>query len=417
MQGDWIRHPTNGVAVVFVHGVLSSAEKSWRHANGTWWPSLLAEDEAAPPVGVWAFSYRTDLFSGSYRIGDAVDALKAHMRLDGLFDCHTIVFVAHSMGGLVVRKLLVERREDFRDRGISVGLFLVASPSLGSGYANWLELVARAVGHTQADALRFSDTNAWLLDLDKEFKNLKEAGHLRLVGKELAEDVALFLRPFNRKPIVESFSALRFFGEPYKVPGSDHSSVAAPEGPRAIQHRLLLDFLRNMPPPAPRGLPVEAELRGRLEARLSACRDADVPYRTYHRLAALFAMRSGFTRHCFEIAAPLNTDRIQEWLRQAILIQAGSERGFAGAEASVAEDMAALGATAIALEDGASEVDERHLLLALLAQRSSGTMAKIADALGEVAYVAIGAAAQSLTPAKVTQDQSMLPTLRRNGDS
>src|SRR5262249_50858753 len=113
-------------------GVLSSGDTCWQNANVTYWPSLLASEPTMDRVGVYVFTYRTDMFSGTYRLGDAVDALKEQMRLDGGFDCRALIFVAHSMGGLVARKLLVERVTELRDTGISVGLFLVASPSLGA---------------------------------------------------------------------------------------------------------------------------------------------------------------------------------------------------------------------------------------------------------------------------------------------
>ena len=98
------------------------------------------------------------------------------------------------MGGIVVRKFLVERVQDLLDRKIEVGLYLVASPSLGSNYANWLEPIAKFAGHAQAQALRFSQDNQWLNDLDKTFQNLKESGRLLLHGKELVEDKFVTLK-------------------------------------------------------------------------------------------------------------------------------------------------------------------------------------------------------------------------------
>jgi hypothetical protein len=147
---------------------------------------------------VYVFTYQTDFFSGAYRLGNAVDALKEHLRLDGVLACHRIVFVCHSMGGILVRKLLVERAQDFIDRDTGVGLFLIASPSLGSTYANWLGGLAALLNHSQADALRFGRDNPWLRDLDKEFQNLKEAGRLRMRGKELVEDKFIVLRRWCR---------------------------------------------------------------------------------------------------------------------------------------------------------------------------------------------------------------------------
>ena len=190
MRGDWLWRSDDAV-VVFVHGVLSSGDTCWQSDEGAYWPRLVVDDPLAADVGVYVYTYRTGLLSGSYRLGDAVDDIKERMRLDGVLGCRTIVFVAHSMGGILVRKLLVERADDFK--ATNVGLFLVASPSLGSDYANILEPLARLVGHTQADTLRFSQTNSSLMDLDTQFKNLRSSDRLALSGKELAEDVFIKL--------------------------------------------------------------------------------------------------------------------------------------------------------------------------------------------------------------------------------
>lgn len=42
------------------------------------------------------------------------------MKLDGIFNRRTIIFVAHSMGGIIARKLLVERVLEFKDKVIRV---------------------------------------------------------------------------------------------------------------------------------------------------------------------------------------------------------------------------------------------------------------------------------------------------------
>jgi len=252
MQGTWIREPQGDTSVIFVHGILSSGDACWRHANGTYWPALLTQEKELESVGVYVFTYRVDIFSGNYHLGDAVDALKEHLRLDRLLDSNRLIFVCHSMGGLVVRQLLVVRQAEFIERKTEVGLFLVASPSLGAGYANWLSGLARLLGNTQVPALRFAQDNVWLNDLDTNFQNLKEAGRLSLTGKELVEDQFLVLHKFWRKQVVEPYSGARYFGEHYKVPHSDHATIAKPENREAIQHRLLCRFILDMlqSPPA-----------------------------------------------------------------------------------------------------------------------------------------------------------------------
>src|SRR5262249_52084406 len=154
--------------VVFVHGILSSGEAAWANEHGAYWPQLLKDEESLNELGIYVYTYQTGILSGSYSLNDVVDDLKERMKLDKLFESKQIVFVCHSMGGLVVRKFLVERLIDLIQHEIEIGLFLVASPSLGSKYADWLSQLANLLGNVQVTALRFNQENTWLNDLDKQ---------------------------------------------------------------------------------------------------------------------------------------------------------------------------------------------------------------------------------------------------------
>ena len=243
MQGEWIRKPQGEASAIFVHGILSSGETSWRNENGSYWPELLKNEPELAPLGIYVFTYQTGIFSGSYRIGDIVDALKEHMRLDGVLKCNRLIFVCHSMGGIVVRKFIVERAAELIGAGKEIDLYLVASPSLGATYADWLSPIAQLFGHAQADALRFVRNNDWLKDLDKEFVNLKEGRTLKIKGKELIEDKFVVLPKLFGRQVVEPFSGAKYFGEQFKVPASDHFSIAKPGDKNAMQHRLLRQFI------------------------------------------------------------------------------------------------------------------------------------------------------------------------------
>ncbi|MGH8560016.1 MAG: esterase/lipase family protein [Methylococcales bacterium] len=246
MHNMWLREPRNGATVVFVHGILSNSASCWQQANGCTWPGLLKNEQELEDWGIYVYGYETGIFSGTYSLNDVVDDLKERFfNLDKVAENRRIVFVCHSMGGIAVRKFLVERVNDLLDRDIQLGLFLVASPSLGSSYANWLTQLARFMGHTQADALRFTQENTWLNGLDKEFQNLKESGRLKMSGKELIEDKFVVLQKIWHKQVVEPFAGARYFGEPYKVPGSDHFSIAKPKDSGAVQHRLLVAFIKS----------------------------------------------------------------------------------------------------------------------------------------------------------------------------
>ena len=243
MDSQWLREPARNASVVFIHGVLSSSKSCWQNANGTTWPELVRNDQSLEGVGIYLYTYATSFFSGSYRLGDIVDDLKERIRLDRVNRSNHLVFICHSMGGIVARAYLVDQQAELIRARHRIGLFLVASPSLGSAWATWLSPLARLFGHAQARDLRFVRGNTWLEDLDKQFLNLKESGTLPISGKELVEDKSVIRPGFWWRPIVDAFSAARYFGERCKVQGSDHCSIAKPAGPGDIQHQLLRQFI------------------------------------------------------------------------------------------------------------------------------------------------------------------------------
>jgi pimeloyl-ACP methyl ester carboxylesterase len=242
-----LRKSSSGKSIIFAHGVLSDGEGAWGRPP---WPQLLIDDGDLGEYGVYVFSYRTSLTSGTYSIGDATRTLKAHFDLEELWSQDRIVFVGHSMGGIIIRKFITTNQIRLASERIDVGLFLIASPSLGARAATTITALSWIFGHTQVLALRFSQTNTWLNDLDAEFMTLKESGSLHLVGKELVEDKALSVKRWFglKRQLVEPFAAARYFGEPLKIADSDHISIAKPGSPKALQYRLLKRFLQTFSP-------------------------------------------------------------------------------------------------------------------------------------------------------------------------
>lgn len=244
-QGKWVRKAKNGINVIFIHGINSS-EDCWRNKNGSYWPKLLEDESELADIGIYVFSYRTGLNTGFYSLSDIVDSLREYFKLDNLVSSVGVIFVCHSMGGIVARRFLVNQYSTLIERGLNkIGLFLVASPSLGSEYANMLGLISSVMGHTQANALKFSQANVWLNDLDKDFINLKTNKNLRIKGKELIEDLPLYGKGLIKKQVVKPFSGAKYFKDPFTVPGSDHSTIATPNDRNAVQHRLLVKFIKE----------------------------------------------------------------------------------------------------------------------------------------------------------------------------
>lgn len=243
MRESWLQRPQSNTAIVFVHGIFSSSAKCWTHKNGVCWPEMVRTSPTLSHLGVYLFEYKTGAFAGSYGLPDAVDSLKEHWKLDGLDLLTNVIFVCHSMGGIVTRKFLLDNAVNLQ--GKRIGIFLLGSPTLGSKLATGLAPLARFFGNEQAAILSYVKNNPWLKDLHKGFKNLKEAGTLDIQGKELIEDKPSF---WSGKKIVQDHSAAVYFGDPYKVPDADHSGISKPSSDRAVQHRMLEQFVSQFAP-------------------------------------------------------------------------------------------------------------------------------------------------------------------------
>lgn len=244
----YLKEGSGDCFVIFIHGVLSDGEKCWRHPNGTYWPDLLVQDKILGDLDILVYTYETNIFSAGYNLDDVVADLRERMRIAAIEAKPRIVFVCHSMGGAVARRYLVRRQLDGDAAEIrtTFGLFLVASPSLGSKWADWLQPIAEFLGHDQADALRFSAKNGWLRALDIDFQALIASKKEELQGRELIEDKFIVGGFFFAPKVVERISAARHFPNPLKIAGSDHSSIAKPESTDALQHQALRAFIKSL---------------------------------------------------------------------------------------------------------------------------------------------------------------------------
>jgi pimeloyl-ACP methyl ester carboxylesterase len=188
-----VRESASDLIVIFVHGILSSGETAWGHPS---WPELLANDPdlQGQDIGVFVFTYQTSLRSRSYSVADVSDALREHFTLADLWRVGKVVFVCHSLGGIVVRRFLVANQARLIKLQPTIGLFLVATPSLGSRDANLFSLLSYTLQHTQAAALRFSQANTSLDELHRDFRTLLNSRQLTIKGRELTEDKAIKLK-------------------------------------------------------------------------------------------------------------------------------------------------------------------------------------------------------------------------------
>jgi hypothetical protein len=123
--------------------------------------------------------------------------------------------------------MLLRYYEHFKNK--ELGLFLVASPSRGSEWADRLKGLSSHVQHKMA--LQLSRDSEYVVRLDKLFSELVARRKIwMLVGMDVFE--SRFVVPYwyflERTVVVDPDESRYYFGEPRLVPASDHFSISKP---------------------------------------------------------------------------------------------------------------------------------------------------------------------------------------------
>lgn len=278
----WYHYNDADAVLVFVHGVLSDSRGCWLYKDevtkesACYWPDIIKSDARFKDVGIYLAGYHTKVDSGDFPIQQCAVEVYSYLKTTDpqgrrpVMDKNKIIFVCHSMGGIVARYLLCEQRDAFKDR--KVGIVLIASPSYGSKVARSLDEVIYLYNHAQGKQLKWG--NAILRDLDRRFKNLNDSKQMPgLSGVEFFENRFMirwkWLPLFARTKIVTEESAARYFGDAKQIGGSDHSSICKPMGISDTVHQYLLEFLQDKDLlPSPKLPAVGAEQNVNAEAQL-----------------------------------------------------------------------------------------------------------------------------------------------------
>jgi pimeloyl-ACP methyl ester carboxylesterase len=174
--------------VIFVHGLNGNARDYWFPPGEPekYWPAWLGED--LPDVGVWSLGYENAAFkerkftflgSKGYRgfampLVDRADDVLLRLGLEGVGE-RPLVFVGHSMGGLLVKQLLRSANDssDAKWRAVveqTRGVCFIATPHIGSDLAKLAHYFGSLLGiNVAVDELRpheplLRDLNRWYRD-------------------------------------------------------------------------------------------------------------------------------------------------------------------------------------------------------------------------------------------------------------
>jgi pimeloyl-ACP methyl ester carboxylesterase len=256
----WYNFNESETVLVFIHGIFSNCRDCWTYedpedsSKNVFWPDLVARDTRLETPSIFLAGYAASPSSGDLRIKDAARVILDRLRIrdhqgrSAPLEKKNIIFIGHSTGGIVARYLLDRYKNDFADK--TVGLVLLASPSLGSVYANKLNSLAKF--YNQQLGLQLQWGGEVLSELDDRFKDLVYHKEIpRLFGREgyehyfiLRKKLPKWIEPFvpNRRKLVSALSAGRYFGSPRLLEETDHFGTAKPYGFDHSSHTLLVTF-------------------------------------------------------------------------------------------------------------------------------------------------------------------------------
>ena len=169
--------------VVFLHGLDGSAFKTWsRKGTEFFWPGWLAEE--FEDVAVWTVDY--DAWSSGWRghsmpLQDRAVNLMAQLQNHGIGE-RPLCFVAHSMGGLLVKEILLhaaEGRTEFSSFAVATkGVVFLATPHTGSGLTKAIK--AFGVLYRGTPAVEDLERNkAYLRHLSDRYRNWADQVRIR----------------------------------------------------------------------------------------------------------------------------------------------------------------------------------------------------------------------------------------------
>jgi len=211
-------------ALVFVHGIFGDSRTTWENKTGRSFFDLIKEDlrtkgENSVFFGsdLYTFGFGSRFIGSSFTIDQAVQNLRERLAGDGILDYEQIIFVAHSMGGLIAERFLLTYHRESQKVPLAV---LYSTPHEGSELANVGQYVLKNPGLV---TMIFGDHNQYLAGHRSMWRNAIDQGTIRTRIR-----CAYEIRKTGNVKVVEENSALQFCdGNPMPV-DTDHVDIVKP---------------------------------------------------------------------------------------------------------------------------------------------------------------------------------------------
>ena len=255
-------HPEPRGDVVFVHGLGGTAVRTWSWERNihNFWPIWLAEEDEFSEHRIFTYGYNSN-FMGNGTTLNIIDFAKdllvqllvhSHGAREEkkTFGQRPVIFVVHSMGGLVVKKAFVLGKNDNRYSHIvsrTRGIMFLGTPHRGTHYAKTLNsiLSSSPIG---------GPPKAYVDDLDVHSRSIQDineqfrisCGDLSLVSLYETSKTSFGLK---KTIVVEKESATLGYPQELSSPlNADHHNICKFKNKHDPNYRIVASILKLWAP-------------------------------------------------------------------------------------------------------------------------------------------------------------------------
>jgi PGAP1-like protein len=233
LDAGYVSHQAERKAViVFVHGVFGDADSTWS-GQGFPWPKALTSDSFFSEFNIYTYAYPSPYAAKTYLPSEIADILFAQLNSDGVLDHPQIVIVAHSMGGLVARKMLLRYRDRLIDK-VKLIVFY-ATPTQGSPVAK----IASVLSSNPQLGKMFP------IDGKTDSQLFQEQVDWLAAKVHIPSYCAYELRDTYGVRIVPPESAIQLCNAPVMPIDDDHIGIVKPRGADSVPYVVLKSALKD----------------------------------------------------------------------------------------------------------------------------------------------------------------------------
>jgi hypothetical protein len=226
-SGGYIRPPGKQRVIVFVNGIFGDAVSTWTNAQtGEYWPESLSKDADFDDVDVYVHSFDSPKIATAQTINELASRLKDFLEVDKVVNHKQIIFICHSMGGLVVRAYLLKvmaAPEKFPM------IFFYATPTNGANVAAIATHVSR---NPQLKDMLPLKEEGYVGDLEEQWIETYRDPKLNYPAK-IASFCAYEKLDTDEVRIVEKQSAIALCNRETRGIVTDHIGIVKPADDRA----------------------------------------------------------------------------------------------------------------------------------------------------------------------------------------